>query len=183
MSTRLARNSVLPAVGLIALALWIIIAARSGPITLSATASSGTSNAVSTAFFSTFPVVNNLDSGVGSLRQAIMDANGTAGADLIRFDIPGSGVHTISLMSPLPEITEAVTIDGTTQPSGTIALDGSGAGAGATGLVIHSGNSVVRGLAINGFNANGITLDTNGGNLIEGNQIANGAAGIFVKSS
>src|SRR5262249_46820625 len=116
-----------------------------------------------------------------------MDANGTAGADLIRFDIPGSGVHTISLLSPLPEITDAVTIDGSTQPSGTIALDGSGAGAGATGLVIHSGNSVVRGLAINGFNGNGIRLDTNGGNLIEGNQIGagagNGGAGVFVNSS
>jgi hypothetical protein len=34
------------------------------------------------------PVVNNNDAGAGSLRQAIIDANNTLGADVIEFNIP-----------------------------------------------------------------------------------------------
>ena len=44
----------------------------------------------------TFTVTNTNDSGAGSLRQAILDANASAGADLIDFSIPGAGVHTIA---------------------------------------------------------------------------------------
>jgi hypothetical protein len=36
----------------------------------------------------TFTVVNTLDSGPGSLRQAILDANASAGANIINFNIP-----------------------------------------------------------------------------------------------
>src|SRR5947207_15548138 len=64
----------------------------------------------------TFTVMNTNDSGPGSLRQAILDANGNPGTDAIAFDIPGPGVHTIQPATPLPTITEAVTIDGYTQP-------------------------------------------------------------------
>jgi hypothetical protein len=69
----------------------------------------------SVASAATFTVTNTSDSGAGSLRQAITDANAAAGADTIAFDIAGSGVHTIVPASPLPAITEAVTIDGYTQ--------------------------------------------------------------------
>ena len=44
----------------------------------------------------TFSVTNTNDSGAGSLRQAILGANATPGGDSIEFDIPGSGVHTIT---------------------------------------------------------------------------------------
>jgi hypothetical protein len=64
----------------------------------------------------TFVVTNTNDNGVGSLRQAILDANANSGADTINFNIAGSGVQTISLASALPTITEAVTIDGYSQP-------------------------------------------------------------------
>src|SRR5436190_13609255 len=64
----------------------------------------------------TFTVLNTADSGAGSLRQAILDANATAGADLINFTIPAAGVQTISPLSALPDITDAVTIDGYSQP-------------------------------------------------------------------
>src|SRR5438552_13328016 len=67
----------------------------------------------------TFTVTNTNDSGAGSLRQAILDANEITGTDTITFNIPGSGVHTISPLSALPTITGAVTIDGTTQPGFT----------------------------------------------------------------
>lgn len=68
-----------------------------------------------------FTVITTADSGLGSLRQAILDANATPGADTIVFDIPAglcgpNGVCSIALASDLPAITEAVTIDATTQP-------------------------------------------------------------------
>src|SRR5262245_19588502 len=68
----------------------------------------------------TFPVTTAADSGAGSLRQAVTDANG-AGAvpHTITFNIPGSGVHALALASALPGISVTsggLTIDGTTQP-------------------------------------------------------------------
>ena len=67
------------------------------------------------ALGTTFTVTNTNDSGTGSLRQAILDANALSGPDIICFDI-GSGTQTIAPLSPLPEIADVVTIDGTTQP-------------------------------------------------------------------
>src|SRR5262249_29821477 len=67
-----------------------------------------------------FLVTNTNDSGTGSLRQAILDANATTnlagGPDVIQFNISGSGVQTISPSSQLPTITDPVLIDGYTQP-------------------------------------------------------------------
>ncbi|MEZ4592403.1 MAG: hypothetical protein R3D55_14855 [Chloroflexota bacterium] len=56
----------------------------------------------------TFTVSNLNDSGAGSLRQAILNANATAGADEIQI----TAVGTLQLLSALPIITEAVTIAG-----------------------------------------------------------------------
>ena len=47
--------------------------------------------------------------------EGLLDANETPGADNIVFDSPGSGVKTIAPASELPEIAEAVTIDGYSQ--------------------------------------------------------------------
>src|SRR5918993_2579989 len=63
----------------------------------------------------TLTVTNTNDSGAGSLRQAILDANATDGASVIDFNISGTGVKTIRPTSALPTITEPVTIDGYTQ--------------------------------------------------------------------
>src|SRR6478609_2918703 len=63
----------------------------------------------------TFTVVNTNDSGPGSLRQAIMDANGNPGPDIIAFNIAKSGVHTIVLATALPDVTDPVSIDGYSQ--------------------------------------------------------------------
>src|SRR5262252_4163701 len=97
----------------------------------------------------TFVVVSTNDSGPGSLRQAILNANGNPGST-IAFAIPGFGAHTIAPISSLPTVTASVVLDATTQPGyfGTpiITLDGSLAGLGANGLVISAGNSVVKGL-------------------------------------
>lgn len=85
-----------------------------------------------TANAATFTVTNTNDSGAGSLRQALRDTNTNAGADTINFNIPGSGPHKISLLTPLnaadgsqlgsgfpgspTSIYNPVTIDGCSQP-------------------------------------------------------------------
>jgi hypothetical protein len=128
------------------------------------------------AYAATFTVINTNDSGAGSLRQAILNANGLAGPDNIAFSI-GTGVQTISPTSPLPVITDSVIIDGTTQPgfAGTpiIVLDGTGVTTGSgVGLWIDAGNSTVSGLAIGNFtNGSAVVLAMNGNNVIKGNYI------------
>lgn len=123
----------------------------------------------------TFSVTNTNDSGAGSLRQAIIDANNTTAADTITFSI-GSGHQQIVPASALPPITQPVTIDGTTQPifssAPLIELSGNGAGAGAIGLRItgNGAGSTIKGLIINRFSSNGIFLDSSN-NTITGNYI------------
>src|SRR5205814_7829969 len=70
----------------------------------------------SAAIANTFTVTNTNDTGTGSLRQAITDANNHSGLDTIDFDIPATGVQTITPATALPDITDAVIIDGYTQP-------------------------------------------------------------------
>ncbi|HEV3165427.1 MAG TPA: hypothetical protein VGZ22_15480 [Isosphaeraceae bacterium] len=133
-------------------------------------------------------VTNIGDSGTGTFRQAILDANASVGAATIMFNIPGSGNHTIAPTSALPEVTNPVTIDGATQPgyAGTplIELNGSSEGPGAIGLMISAGNSTVRGLALTGFLpgsafdvGSGIKLIGKGSNVIEGDFVGINAAG------
>src|SRR5688500_18463387 len=64
----------------------------------------------------TFTVLNTLDSGAGSLRQAISSANGASGPDNIVFNIPGAGPHRITISSTALVVTDQVVIDGFTQP-------------------------------------------------------------------
>ena len=107
-----------------------------------------------------FTVVNTSDdASQGSLRWAIQQVNAGTSPATIQFNIPGSGVEKIVLKSALPAITNQVVIDGTTQHdfSGPllIQLDGSQAGSNTSGLVLAAGGSVVRGLVISGFLAQG----------------------------
>ncbi len=121
-----------------------------------------------------YVVTNTEDSGPGSLRQAIRDANASPGASEIRFLILERGpLHAIELGTPLPEITEPVSILGSTQPtfvegSELIRLEGSRIGAAADGLHITAGNSLVEGLAIGGFKGSGILIERGGNNVIQG---------------
>ncbi len=136
-----------------------------------------------------------------TLRGAITDANLNPGADTINFAIPGTGVKTITLTSDLPTITDAVTIDGYSQPNASANTLATGDNAvllvelnatsstyglniGATG-----GGSSIRGLVIN--RANDINV-ASGSNVISGNFIgtdptgttayASGGEGISIQS-
>lgn len=136
----------------------------------------------------TFTVTTLADNGsnatpiAGSLRAAIINANNTPGADTIAFALPGSGAQTISLAAPLPDITESVVIDGTTQAgfggSPLVALSGTNAGAGAFGLnFVNHTLSTVKSLAIGGFSGAGIRISGGGSHTILGSRIGTNAAG------
>ncbi len=112
-----------------------------------------------------FTVTNTGDTGSGSLRQAILDANSLAGPDTIAFNIGAVGSvqtiqpGTVSGILGLPVITDTVTIDGWSQGGAgysgkpLIEIDGTNA-PGSFGLNIQTSDSVVRGLAINRFALN-----------------------------
>jgi len=178
-------------------------------ITATATDATGNTSEFSPAIFAassltgrTFTVENVNDSGPGSLRQAILDANAytiSSERDTIEFSIPGFGVQTIRPLSPLPAIDDPVLIDGYTQPGASpnialmgddgvllIELDGSLAGI-TYGLRLQGGDSIVRGLVINRFGTGaalfdqvgGIQISARGGNRIEGNFIGTDPTGML----
>lgn len=116
-------------------------------------------------------VTNTNDSGAGSLRQAIINANADANTPhTIIFSISGSGVKTIAPLSELPAVTNQYTlIDGTTQSGWSattpmIELSGANLPAYAYNGLTLSGvsNCVIQGIIVNnGFN-NGIIITDNG---------------------
>jgi hypothetical protein len=140
----------------------------------------------------TFTVTSTSDSGAGTLRQAILDANAAAGADTIAFNITGSGVHTLTPASALPAITGPVVIDGYTQAGSSantnptslglntalrIELDGTGAGA-TPCLDVQADDVTIRGLVIN--RCAGIAVQTTGAHqdlVVEGCFIGSNPAG------
>jgi len=77
----------------------------------------------------TFVVSHTGDSGPGSLREAITNANAAAGADTITFGVGG----TILLASTLPNVADALTVDGTGQ---TVTVDGNNT---ARVFIVNSG--------------------------------------------
>ncbi|MGH1361900.1 MAG: DUF4347 domain-containing protein, partial [Burkholderiaceae bacterium] len=155
------------------------------------------------AVLATFTVTNTNDSGGGSLRDAISQANASGGADSIVFSIAGSGVQTISLASALPSITGQLSIDGYTQSGASantlaqssdaalmIQIDGGGTVSGdALNLSVGSDGSEIKGLILTGMQTNGILISS-GGNTISGNfigtdgvsDLGNAGAGISVSS-
>lgn len=137
--------------------------------------------------------------GAVTLREAILSINGGANvnadvvasgaygvADRILFDISGTGVHVITLASPLPTLTVPVTIDGYSQPGSSVntlavgsnavlnvAIDG--AGLSGTCLTLSGGNSIVKGLYFGRCGTGGtdsaIEVDGPGGDTVAGNFI------------
>ncbi len=129
------------------------------------------------------------DGSTGTLRWAINQVNENPGLGTIDFDIPGTGVQQIALLSALPQITNPVLIDGTSEATSQgenagpplIQIDGSAAGTGCNGLVLAGGQSVVQGLVISGFSGAGIVLDGGSGNLVQGNQVGTDPSGTIAR--
>jgi len=63
-----------------------------------------------------FVVINTNDAGAGSLRQALLTANQSPGADTITFSL-SAGPQTIKLAGALPNITDSVNISNSTGPA------------------------------------------------------------------
>jgi hypothetical protein len=144
-------------------------------------------------------VSTTANSGAGSLRDAINCANAAVGPDTISFAIPGSGVQTIGLTAALPDITEAVTIDGYTQGSASANTNQVGTGLNTSLKIVITGGSnsptpwqmritgggvTIRGLVINaGGGRNGIRITGPGGNKVEGCFIGTNVSGATASAS
>ena len=142
-----------------------------------------------------------------SLREAINATNAhpnADGPDVIQFDLPAQA--RIQPLSALPAITDPVIIDGSTRvnsnqslsatdvgamalrmSANSVELDGSAAGAGVSGLVFETNDSLLRGFIIHSFASSGVVLKGDG-NALEGNYIGttgfdnrgNGLRGVYI---
>ena len=121
-----------------------------------------------------------------TLREAMTAVNLTSQPQTISFAIPGPGPHTIQLTSMLPTITNAVVIDGYTQPGAqpntnpfpqplntVLQVEVRGGG-----FSFNWPSTVIRGLAING----GIGIQVIGrGTAVQGNFIGTDVTGTVAK--
>jgi len=146
----------------------------------------------------TFTVTNTNDSGAGSLRQAITDANNNSGPDNVAFNIPDSdpGYSILSdawVIQPntlLPSLTGGgTTIDGYTQTTNQgdtnifgpeVQLDGSNLAATDWIFSVESNANTIKGLAITRAGGAGIRIrSSSNNNTISGNYIGTDPAGIW----
>ncbi len=122
-------------------------------VTATVTPQNGTTSnfAVSTKWSDPFQVSTGSDSGVGSLRQAILDVDAAGGSPTITFTLPSP--YQITLISPLPAITQQVVINGFVSGTTMAQLIGSTNHVLGDGLILGSGsvNSTIEGLDIVGF--------------------------------
>ena len=140
------------------------------------------------ALAATFTVTSNADSGPGTLRQAILDANANPGDDTITFALPGAGVRRIDLAgTDLPPVTGVTTIDGYSQPGSSanslavgsnavrlVQLIGVGAPS-SVGIDLRASGSVLRGLSIGGF---GTGVKAGPGTSVVGNYLGQDPSGL-----
>ncbi len=153
---------------------------------------------IAPASAATFTVVNTADSGGGSLRQAILDANAGSGSDTIVFNIPGSGLHTIQALDTMA-ITNPVVIDGYTQSGASpntlfvgndavfkIQIDGSLIPGQNNLFELRTTDSTIRGLVMNHVPGISINVGIGTGSVnckILGNFIGTDPTGMIFQSS
>ena len=138
-----------------------------------------------------FSVINLNDHGAGSLRQAILDANNAAGADVINFNVAG----TIKLTTgALPTIIDTVDIDGASAPGFTDAplVEVNYNGQGGLQFKTGSDGSHLRSLSLVNANNNGVSISNTHDITVAGNYIgltlagavaANRSNGLAISSS
>lgn len=135
-----------------------------------------TAHLPASAIGASFGIANANDSGPGSLRQAILDANATPGRDLIYPSAPLGGPVVVS--SPLPVITDSVILS----THWAVSIDGSKLSADPSpALVLTGPDSLVAGLRISGFGGDGIVLrDTRNSSVVMSTIEGNSGSGIVV---
>jgi parallel beta-helix repeat protein len=119
----------------------------------------------------TLVVTSKADSGNGTLRQKMGAA---LSGDIITFDpavFPPGNPATINVQSPLPALSRnGITIDAS---NAGVILDGAQAPVGTNGLVIQANSCVIRGLRIQHFSGNGISVSPGAsGNTLGGDHSA-----------
>jgi hypothetical protein len=144
-------------------------------------------------FAQTFAVTTLADSGAGSLRAAISDADtaGPGSASDITFSVSG----IIALRHALPAITREVTIDGSTAPGyvggGPPTVEIQCGGSGGLDFTAGSAGSQLLGVAVDDASGNGVTLNADSitvndafiGLNLAGRPDGNRGNGIFVTAN
>jgi parallel beta-helix repeat protein len=108
-------------------------------------------------------VLNTADTGAGSLRQVIANANAT-GVEGVAVFTGQNPVFTPA--SPLPAITTKFKIDAT--DSSGLVLDGRNKTATGLSLAAGSAGSTLRGISVRNFTGTGIVLDSSAGTTVSG---------------
>jgi len=147
----------------------LVAAATTGGVT-------GTALSIPFDVFGSTVVVNTNDSGAGSLRAAILNANATPGVQTITFAIPGEGPAVIFPSAALPPITESVVIDGFPQVGAhdgqpIVEVRGPGDTVGWSGFELQASAITIRGLAITQFGQAIFAGQSQTGHVLERNYI------------
>ncbi|NJL11700.1 MAG: hypothetical protein HC913_00855 [Microscillaceae bacterium] len=130
-----------------------------------------------------FTVTNTNNLGPGSFRQALSDANAIPGANTIDFNLPGGG--TLNVLSPLPAISEDLTIDFASLGAGNaFILNGGNATFGGLDLNAPNISLTGPGGVITNFNGNGLVIRATASNFLVQDLVVNDCiTGIYVFSN
>lgn len=132
----------------------------------------------------TFTVTSNADAGTNTLRQAIINANAAAGADLITFNF--GAATTITLSTCLPQITGQTTINGYSNPgagAGNLMIEViSPTGCNGFDFAVGSDGSLIQGLVISG-GTTGVYLRNSNNHIIKGNYLGTNMSGTAIATS
>lgn len=117
--------------------------------------------------------------GCGSLRAAILEANSSPGADGIQFGL--DGVPTITIDTPLPTITEALTADGSQSTGGPVlsvlqAVQLTSSSNVAAAITVGGSGCAVRSFVINKV-GDGVRISNGTQSIVEGNLIGTTSSG------
>lgn len=104
-----------------------------------------------------------------TLRAAIETVNESS-EDEVLFDVAGAGVPRIVPGSALPALEVDGSIDGTSQPGGSVWVDLVGSDV-ANGITLDGSNTSVKGLVVTGATGIGISVEAGSGVMVEGNQV------------
>jgi CSLREA domain-containing protein len=127
----------------------------------------------------TFLVTSSADPGDGvcdstcTLREAITAANASPGLDTIAVSLSPEADTEIELAPPaagggaLPELTDAVVLDGEGATHSRLEVRGGNAGPGANGFTVLADDSVIRRFIIWEFSGNGVHIQADGVQVLE----------------